>query len=269
MKILEFDQGSPEWFEWRLKRATASNSAAVIGQDKHKTPYDVWSELTLRTQGFAGNKFTEAGKLMEPKARACYEIEHDFADMRPVCIEHELHPEIGASLDGLRFPDHKIILEIKYPGEESHSIAQAGKVPDHYIPQVQHQLMCAPEVEELHYWSFRDDKGVKVVVKHDYAFQIMLTGALLAFMELVRKDIPPPLTPDDVKIIEGHEEIISICTDISTAKDKMSKQELDDMKARAVSLAGHPKMRCGNIQISSVNRNGKFSYHKLTIRGAG
>ena len=48
--------------------------------------------------------------------------------------------------------------------------------------------------------------------------------------------------------------------------DTRDKKIVDDMKARAVHLAGHPKMKCGSVQISTVLRDGKFSFHKLTVR---
>lgn len=270
MKIIELEQKSAEWIAWRLKRATASNAAAIIGWDKWRTAYRVWCELTLRVKGFSGNSFTEAGEAMEPKARACYEIEHDFVEMRPVCIEHPEHGGIiGASLDGLRMPDHQVMLEIKYPSEESHALARAGEVPKHYIPQCQHQLMCGPEAKELHYYSFREDRGAKVIVRPDLDFQKFLLTAMLAFMDLVKSDTPPPLTADDVKIVEGHDEVADLCSAIKMKKDTLSKQQLDEMKALAVKLAGHPKMKCGNVQISTVLRKGKFSFHKLTVGDAG
>jgi putative phage-type endonuclease len=268
MKIVELQQDTPEWLAWRLKHITASNAAAIIGWDKYRTAYQVWCEMTLRSKGFAGNAYTDAGKAMEPKARACYEVEHDFAEMKPACIEHPVHGQIGASLDGLRMPDYKVILECKYPSEESHNLAKSGEVPKHYIPQCQHQLMCAPETEELHYWSFRDEKGVKVVVRPDPIFQAHMLSAELAFWDLVKSDTPPPLTEKDVKVVEN-KEIVELCSAIELGKDSMPKAELDAMKAMAIKLAGHPKMKCGNVQISTVLRQGKFSFHKLTIGNAG
>jgi putative phage-type endonuclease len=266
--FINLTQGSPEWLAWRLGGIGASEAAAVIGVCKYKTPYKLFLEKTGRIQGFKGNAATEAGHAMEPKARATYEIEHDFVTMEPVCVEHYKHPEIRASLDGLS-EDRKIILEIKYPSNESHEMARNGKVPEHYYPQCQHQLMCVPEAEELHYLSFREERGVKVVVKPDPEYQKMLLEAELSFLDLVKNDTPPPLTERDALLVDD-DMSKSICAELVSLKQDSSKsaKELSDkFKAQLVEHWNHPRIRCGNVLVTkSMTKAGKPSF-RMTISG--
>ncbi len=261
--IIQLVQDSPEWHIFRSTHIGASEAAAVLGVCKYKTPYQLFLEKTNRTNGFSGNAYTEAGKLMEPKARAQYEIEHDFVTMNPVVVEHDTHKMISASLDGLS-EDQKIILEIKYLSEASHNEAREGRVPAHYWPQVQHQLMCVPTAEELHYYSYRDGKGIKVVVKPDLKYQETLLQAELAFWELIKTDTHPPLTDKDAKLVYD-DAIKLICKKLLSIKDTKDKEEIEKLKAQIIELGKHQKVRCGNVLVSkTTTKTGKDSY-RLTV----
>lgn len=270
MKKVELEQGTPEWLAWRKGGLGASNAAAVIGVCKFNTPYELFMQMTGRLPAFEGNRATEAGNEMEPKARASYEIEHDFVDMPATCVEHPVHSEIRASLDGLR-EDGKVILEIKYPSQASHDIAVSGMVPEHYYPQCQHQLMCVPEAEELHYWSFREEKGVKVVVYPDPIYQRMLLEAELAFLDLVKNATPPPLMDRDAKLVDDAviKDICQRLIELKDTKGKEAKEESDSLKSKVIELGGHGKVRCENVLISkSLTKTGKESY-RMTVSKSG
>lgn len=262
-------QGSPEWHAWRMGGLGASEVAAVIGVCPYNTPTDIWLVKTGRKKGFEGNSFTEHGKETEGKARARYELKH-MEDMTDAIVVHPAFPICRASLDGVR-ADGKLILEIKCPvGHSTIDAAKAGKVPDHYWPQVQWQL-AASGADECHFFVFHEASGedALVIVKSDVSYQGKIIAECQAWWDkYVVANVPPPLTERDVKEIAG-EEIEVICDLIKTSRDSMSKSELDKLKAKAVAIAAHPKMRCGSVQISTVLRNGKFSYHKLTIQKEG
>lgn len=273
MRFLELEQGSPEWHAWRASGLGASDSAAVIDQCKFKTPYALWAQKTNRVPAFEGNAYTEAGNAMEPKARASYEIEHDFIEMKPVCVTHPEHDFILASLDGWN-AEVGIILEIKYVSEATHEMAKAGKVPDHYYPQCQQQLMCVPEAKELHYYSYREGDCAKVVIKHDKEFQERLLFALVAFWKLIKSDTPPPLSESDAKIIENNAPIQTLCDELVSLSNepKPTKEQvarMTNLKEQVVKLGGHTKIRCGSVLVSkSITKTGKSSY-RLTLSARG
>lgn len=265
-RFVDFKQNSPEWHAWRSSGIGASEAAAVLGVCKFKTPYQLWLEKTNRVPKFEGNVYTEAGKAVEPKARAEYEIQHDFIDMPEVCVVHPTHDFILASLDGWNAEEGRI-LELKYVSEATHAMALAGNVPEHYYPQTQHQLMCVPEAKELHYYSYRAGNSGKVVVQHDYDFQKKLELALISFWDLIKNDIPPQLTEKDAKLVLDNKEIEEICAELSNEKTTATKDELNAMKAKVIELGGHNKVRFKNILISATKtKTGKDSY-RMTVSG--
>lgn len=258
-------QGSPEWHEWRMRGVGASEVPAILGVCPYNTAHDIWLVKTGRKKGFEGNSFTQHGQETEGRARARYEIQ-TMQDMAPACATHPKFTMCAASLDGLS-EDGKLVLEIKCPkGADVLAQAKAGKVAEHYWPQVQYQL-AVTGADLLHFFVYHSDteQDALVEVKPDVEYQGMIVAKVLAFWDLVKSDTPPPLTDRDAKIITDDDGISGLCQQLVSGQKTFSKQQMDALKAQIVKLAGHPKMKCGNVQISTVNRNGKFSFHKLTV----
>lgn len=149
MKVLTFDQGSPEWHAARLGRVTASRVADVIAKTKcgpsaSRAAY-MGELIAERLTGKSAEGFTTAdmqrGTELEPLARAHYEARTDqMVDQ----VGLVLHPSIemaGASPDGLVDPDG--LLEIKCPRTHTHIDYLLGKVPPaKYVPQMAWQCAC-------------------------------------------------------------------------------------------------------------------------------
>jgi len=245
-------QGTPEWLEWRRKGIGASDIAAIIGVSPYSTPYQVWLEKTGKSTGFAGNYATQRGSELEVKARARYELV-SLEDMPPGIAIHPSYEIVRVSLDGIRRPDCKKILEIKCPGIDSHLTALENKVPDHYEPQVQYQL-AATGADELDYFSFYDKNpeikvDALVEVKPNIDYQAHLICEALKFWALVQSNTPPPLTAMDTKVVDD-EKIKRICEEILAKKDTLKKGELDNMKAKVIELGGHSRVRCGRVLVT-------------------
>jgi putative phage-type endonuclease len=261
-------QGTNEWLEWRKKGAGASEVAAIIGVNPYTTCRQVWLEKTGRSKGFEGNFATQRGTELEAKARSRYEL-ISMEDMPPATIIHPKYDIVRVSLDGLR-SDNKKILEIKCPGESNHKIAQSGKVPDHYVPQVQYQ-MAATGADTCDFFSYYEGPNgtsdALVEVESNIEYQGMLIAKVLDFWnDFVLKDVSPPLTDRDIlEIDDENQSVALLCKEILERKDILSKKDLDALKAEVIQLGGHSKIRCGRVLISVVNRADKFSYHKLTI----
>jgi putative phage-type endonuclease len=266
LRIVDVVQGSPEWLAWRLGKMMASNTAAILGKCPYSTPYEKWAEFTGRKPAFEGNEATERGKQMEDPARAAYEMHCGFIEAKPVCVLHPTLDFIGASLDGLDF-ETMIPVEMKYASERSHQLALEGQVPEHYFYQVQHQLMCVPDAPYAHYWSYRSEKPALVEVKHDSRLQAIIEDGLTAFWNLVKADVPPPLTERDAKIID-EPGVISACQrllDLKDRSDNKSKEQSDELKRLILELGGHNKVRCGKVLVSkTISAAGKESF-RLTV----
>lgn len=247
----------------------ASQAAAIIGECKFMTAYELWLEKTGRRQGFQGNDATKRGNDMEAPARAAYEVHRGFVDAPPTCVLHPTIDYIGASLDGVE-PD-LVILEMKYPSEASHQMARDGQVPHHYWIQVQHQLMCVPDAPYANYWSYRKEGPALVRVEHDLEFQAKLLKAEIAFWELVKADVPPPLTTDDAKVVEDPD-MKRLCDRIMALKEqttRAAKEELDEIKTTVIQVGGHNRIRCGRVLVSLLKTAKGTDSYRLTISKEG
>lgn len=258
-------QGTSEWLQWRKEGIGASESAALLGMCPYSTAFDVFMDKTGRAEAFEGNAATQRGQDLEGKARAMYEL-ISMEDMPPACAVHPKYNFLRASLDGRR-ADGKKILEIKCPGADSHEKAKAGIVPDHYMIQIQHQFaVTGADSCDYFSYSYKDGSHALVVVLPNLETQAKIVLAAEEFWtKNVLADLAPQLTDRDTKVIVNNPECEQLCLKIKAEKDTLKKPELDALKSSAIALGGHPKIKCGDVRISTVNRNGKFSFHKLTI----
>lgn len=153
MKIIDCQQGTPEWAQARAGRVTASRIDAVLarardrkseGATRRNYKAQLVSEiLTGRPQedkGFS-SRAMEDGKLLEPEARAAFEAHRMvFVDQ----VGFVVHPTIeraGASPDGLLGADGLVQFKCPYPATHIGWML-AGDVPIEYQPQMLWEMAC-------------------------------------------------------------------------------------------------------------------------------
>jgi putative phage-type endonuclease len=142
-------QGSDEWFQTRLGKATASRIKDVIAKTKSgpaATRANYLTELVIeritgvKEEGFT-NGFMAWGTDQEPEARRRYESEKGILVQEIGFVDHPTIPMSGASPDGLVGSEG--ILEIKCPSTKTHiETLLADKIPPQYVAQVQWQMAC-------------------------------------------------------------------------------------------------------------------------------
>lgn len=164
MKLLQLEQGTPEWHKWRSEGLGGSDIGAIVLGDKW--PFTdsradvVFALKTSRKDDVVlANYSMRRGSRMEPEAR------HQFEKLKgkaytPVCVQHDECDWMRVSLDGYHKTSGEI-LEIKCPNWEMHSMALAGLVPSYYQTQCQYQLLTTGS-DLLWYVSFTDNKRFSV-----------------------------------------------------------------------------------------------------------
>lgn len=145
-------QRTPEWYDFRKNRLTASDLGTVVGVN----PYSSIKELTLKKCGHekpfnAGAAITHGVKY-EDIAIRIYSDRNNVIIKEYGCIPHPTISFFGASPDGICSADSANknyigrMLEIKCPKSRELN----GYIPEYYAAQVQGQL----EVCELEYCDF-------------------------------------------------------------------------------------------------------------------
>ena len=142
-------QGTPEWFDLRRGKVTASRVADVVAKTKSgwgASRANYAAQLVAeRLTGVTAESYTNAamqwGTATEPEARSAYEFLRD-ADVRDVgFVPHPTIAMAGASPDGLVGDDGMV--EIKCPNTATHIATLLGEpIPTSYITQMQWQLAC-------------------------------------------------------------------------------------------------------------------------------
>ena len=149
-------QGSPEWLNDRLGRATGSRAADILAKGKTKgsestTRRNYRFQLALervtgKQQGQVFvNEHMARGTELEPFARQAYELQSGNMVKEAGFCYQEREKFVGCSVDGM-VDDHGII-EIKCPSAPIHySYLEGGVLPSNYKPQVLHNLMTTGRV---------------------------------------------------------------------------------------------------------------------------
>lgn len=144
------EQGSPEWFEARLGKVTASKISDVVAKTKSgwgasRGTYaaQLVAERLTGTQAEAyTNSAMRWGTETEPEARSAYSFYADCTVKQVGFIPHPNIPMSGASPDGHVGGDGSV--EIKCPETKTHiETLLGGSVPDKYELQIQWQLACS------------------------------------------------------------------------------------------------------------------------------
>lgn len=257
---LDFQQGSPEWHEFRRKHIGASDAPVIMGVSPWKTEYQLWQEKLgyfEQEQTFAMKRGTD----MEETARQAYE------DLTGIIVTPEVivHPEkkwMSASLDGLSLA-RDIAVEIKCPGEKDHYLAQVGEVPEKYYPQLQHQLACL-NINLLHYFSYRNGDCALVEVKRNNEYIEELYEKEESFWNKVQTFDAPPLGDRDIIEIVGPE-WESAASQWKAVSEKLKDLKRLEKEARdeLIKLANGRSVRGSNVKLTRIMRKGTVDYSKI------
>jgi putative phage-type endonuclease len=264
MDTLKLIQDTPEWFQFRKEHIGASDSPIILkvckfktNDGRKKTPYLLWQEkLGLRAIS-CNNSATRYGKTMEEPARKEYErIKGDL--FTPTVLVHSEYKYISASLDGLNFTEDRAV-EIKNANKEDHELAKQGKVPDHYYPQLQHQLECTGH-SEMDYFSYHKGEGIIVVVKRDEEYIEKLLKKLEEFWTYVVNLKEPPLTEDDY--IERDEEWEKTADVLYQTKQNVKELEktIKLLEDKLKELSEGQNSRFGGYSYGSTTGPGRINY---------
>ena len=139
-------QGSPEWHQLRVGKATASKIADIMakGQGKMRASYArqlVAERLTgIQASGFKSAAM-ERGNEMEAAAREAYEYHAGVFIEQVAFVDHPTIEMSGASPDGLVGLDGGV--EIKCPDSTTHiDTLQGAPIDGGYLKQIHWNMAC-------------------------------------------------------------------------------------------------------------------------------
>jgi putative phage-type endonuclease len=259
--IVKLVQGSAEWHEHRRKHRNASETPVVLALSPWLTPYQLWTNKMGITEPVVTPAMLR-GTELEPAARAAYEARTGFV-MQPLVL---VDGEYSASLDGLTLSGDRLV-EIKCPfkGRDSTlwKTIEAGRLPEHYQWQVQHQLMVT-KAGVADVFVFDGTDGIQLEVTPDPITWPQIHTAWDAFMRCVTDAQAPPLTARDTRVRDDPEWLSAAAAylELRTAYDELSAK-VDNAKARIAGLAAHAKEEGGGVSVTRLWKRGNVDYKKI------
>jgi putative phage-type endonuclease len=245
------------WLEWRRGGIGSSDAAVIMGIDPWKTKYELYCEKVFGYADDNDNAAMARGRALEPIVRSRLEREYEML-LEPRNVERP--PIHRASLDAISF-DGRFLFEIKCPGEKAHAVARGGKVPDYYMPQLQHQLLVTG-LSHLTYVSFRDEELIEIAVMRQPEYIETLEKEELAFWaRVVNRDPPQKESKDhddktnDVAWSEAAEAWLE-------SKKNLDLYEETEKQARAalISLSNGGSSLGAGVKVTKVTEEGRIDY---------
>lgn len=282
MNIIQVEQRTDEWHEWRNEGVSASDSPVILGLSPYKTTWLLWAQKKglIEPDDLSRNPHVRRGLEYEDDLRKT--VEQEIGDiLLPICAEYLQNPIFRASLDGLdrdaiphelKCPCEKQWVEVNLLGTES----EAYKL---YYPQVQHQLLVTDaEFGYLHFGFmdsnetfqkrtfkiFRDDAMIKEIIHHGTEFWSSIVNNIPPKKDKER-DFYEPEGEDAVTWKELSDKARSVQAEIVKLQSKLDelKSQRNDIQQQAADIMGDFKSGLySGLQVTRVDRLGALDLNK-------
>jgi len=263
-------QKSPEWFEARKNRVTASMVGAILGLNPYMTRDDAMRAMVRESLGaereFQGNVATEWGTNNEPGALIDYRIEtlHEVEEVGFIPYEDWA----GVSPDGLVGDKGGVEIKCPYGLRKAEAPVPFKPLEDqpHYYAQVQFTLW----VTGREWWSFfqwAPNGTHHRVIKPDgdwVADNIPRLRQFHAeFMDELENNADDHLAPKRVTIdTPAAHKAMAEWDDIAEQMERLAERK-KDLLAEITDMAGGKNALVAGRKVSLVERAGAVSYAKV------
>lgn len=262
MKIINVEQGSPEWLAWRRTVITATDASAIMGKHPWVTPYKCWQRKLGLAEEQASTAAMEKGKRLEAPARAQFNKDMGL-NMIPIVVESDICSFHGASLDGYD-PDTNELLEIKCGGIELHNMAMHGIIPEYYLDQVQKQLLVTG-AKRAYYSSYFEGNRVDIVVEPSQEWNDKYIPKSIEFWKCIANFDPPTLCAKDY--VDRNDSPIWTITSNRYQEKVMALKGLEDevkmLRDELISQCDDHSSQGNGLKVIKIITKGRVDYEKI------
>lgn len=257
------EQGSPEWHEHRAQYRNASETPALMGCSpwKPKTPIEL-ARIKRGLDTVFFNNAMRKGVELEPVIRAQLEEKLDDTFEPGVMVDGDY----SASLDGMNLSGDTV-LEIKAPTPDSPTWteAEAGNVPDHYLWQIQHQLMVA-KAKRCIFAVGDGERLLTVTVEPDMLMHQAIQAKWDAFWPLMDCD-----EAELIEIVTREDDDWRLAVEAyrhAKAEAGAAADAEKQAKARLIELANDTTTEGFGVRCIKAERAGSVNYRHKDIKAA-
>ena len=195
--VVDLQQGSAEWLRWRHDGLGASDAAALMGQNPWRSTGALFAEKVAPPRYGARRRQRPLPAVadlfgtvprreedgLEAQARRLYRAAHG-SEVAPMCLVSNERPWQRASLDGGDLPARRL-LEIKCGSATFAEVARSGRVPGHYIGQLQ-QTLAVTGFDSIDFWVWLPGRTPLLITeRRDEVYIAALNERGAAFWERV------------------------------------------------------------------------------------
>lgn len=271
-KVIDLEQGTPEWLSFRRCHITATDISKIMGRSKWGTALDVYKDKMGAAQKPV-NAAMQAGIDNEPIARLLLS-EQDGRTYKPAVLESKIVPFIAASMDAVNFENGRHGGEIKCVGKKTFDRAWLGDIDESYRIQCQVQ-MFVEGLDEIPLFFMLVDPSVKpeeqqtttVYINRDAQFiEEMIQAAELFWEEHILKEIPPNSMMRDVERRDNvfENQLALKWLEMKEIKDKADK-DLKSVEEQLKELCEGKSVHYtqARVKVTQINRKGAVDMDKV------
>lgn len=262
MRIINVQQNTPSWHEFRTGKIGASCAPAIMGVSPYQTKLQLYQEMVGIRPKKEQNTAMKRGHELESVARDwCKAVLH-LDDLEPIVVQHDTLEWCIASLDGYS-PFYDMIVEIKCPNKADHFLALQGDIPVHYYPQLQHQMFVTDK-KTCTYVSFNGKEGAIVICHRDNDYINKLIEEEKAFLLCLELGTEPDACVDDEIAIDDELMLnLGAQYEFITSEIESMEKERERIKKLIVDRCSHPKNRLGSLSVCKNSRKGNIDYKTI------
>lgn len=286
MQLINFEQDSPEWHEWRLIGIGASEAGAIMeSPHAYLTKYQLYLEKTQQAEpaDLELNPYVRRGKNREEEVRAA--ARHHLKTLpeygpnisiEPACAEHDEYSFIHASFDSLI--DDKVPVELKFLSDTQWDMANelGERSPAYELHRFQVMQQCLVAGIDHGWLMLYKEGGYLIPFRMSFtkAEFDTLKQALIAFWDQVLNFIAPP--KDRKRDYYAPEQLLeqmqwrSLSRKYAPVRKRrlLLEAQIDELKEKEQPyleqfvelLNGHYKARFAGVQVNLIVKAGRVDY---------
>jgi putative phage-type endonuclease len=183
--VVELQQGSIQWHEWRHKGIGSSDASIIMGESKFKRPWELLQEKCGPYRDCPPNQAMARGIEDEPDARRQYAI-RTGRTVGPACLQSTRYEWLRASLDGFA-STHDAVVEIKCGEKNYLGVSRYGRIPPWHHCQLQH-ILAVTAFDCIDFFSYsRNCDRILLTEERDDAYIDRLLNKELEFWNAVQR----------------------------------------------------------------------------------
>jgi len=269
MKIIELDQSTPEWHQWRADGIGASDISIIMGSSPYKTEYQLWEEKCGFKQADKMNDAMKHGVRNEDRARQWMNSYFQL-NLIPICVEDDAISYFKGSLDGYCAATETLV-EIKCPITEKtldRALLQQA-VHDYWYDQVQWQIMlCKPKRAILALWDYRNNNCITVEMIGDNERIKTMREKGVEFWKNVQMGRAPKMENKDYNDIDD-DELSMLLFDYKEMceREKAAAKVKNEIKEKIVKFGKGNSFKCNGYTITKSGLRTSIDFDQMKLDG--